>query len=221
MVAFLHCLNDQSYSGNDIYRNGVACHFVELTIFQTGGGSFVELLICKPLQAKTLNGHEPADYTDPPDTVSVLCSEGKHGLFLIFNSASLLPDSIPVWSEDSSGAHHQDTRAFTFVLADTGIQLCGEASGILRDLRLYVQVDEYCLSGTARQGVSDFFAHTPSTAVDAGVRDVDTVTGVCHLVARLRQHLHRDLYILRIGGCLEGQFQYTILSFLRTLRHRL
>ena len=179
------------------------------------------MLIRKTLKPKTLDRHKPADDTDPPDTVSVLCGEGEHGFFFVFDPASLLSDGIAVRGKDGSGSHHEDTGSFCFVLADTGIDPCGDASGILRDLRLHIQVDEYRLGGTASQGVGDFVAHPSATAVDAGIGSVDAVTWVGHLIARLGQHLHRDLHIFPGRGCLEGQIQYTVLSFLRTLRHRL
>ena len=221
MIAFFYGLDDQSHGGDDIHRNGVACQFVELAVLQTDGDSFVELLIRKTLKPKTLDRHKPADDTDPPDTVSVLCGEGEHGFFFVFDPASLLSDGIPLRGKDGSGSHHEDTGSFCFVLADTGIDPCGDASGILRDLRFHIQVDEYRLGGTAGQGVGDFVAHPSATAVDAGIGGVDAVTGVGHLITRLGQHLHRDLHIFPGRGCLEGQIQYTVLSFLRTLRHRL
>ena len=115
----------------------------------------------------------------------ILGSEGEHGFFLILNSSSLLSDGIPVGGKDSSGSHHENTGAFCLVLSDTGIDSCGDASGILRDLRFHIQVDEYRLGGTASQGVGDFVTHPSATAVNAGIGNVDAVTGVCHLISRL------------------------------------
>ena len=115
--------------------------------------------------------------------MSVLGGEGEHGFFLILNSSSLLSDGIPVRGKDGSGSHHEDTGAFRLVLSDTGIDSCSDTPGGLRDLWLYIQVDEYRLRRTASKGVGDFVTDASTAAVDAGIGGVDAITGVGHLIA--------------------------------------
>ena len=181
----------------------------------------MELFVCEALEAPAFNGHQPSDHTEPPDTVLVLGGKGEHRFPGIFDPSALLTDCISVWRQDGSRSHHENTGAFSPVLADTGILPCGDASGMSGEFRVRVKIDKHRLGGAAGQRVRHVLSHASPAAVDAWIGDIDAVTGTGFLIARLRQDFDRKMHSRLMGGSLGGQIQHRVLFFLRTLRHRL